>query len=129
MNIKMVIVKPKVCKWLKSEKYGGLKWKLLIDSSTKMTSGLSVGILKIQPNDSLSLHYHSPKELYIIKKGKGLLLKPDGNESLRSGDVVFIPEDTLHGLQNIGKTSLILYWIFPTDSWEEVEYNFITQKN
>ena len=126
MNKKVVITQPKEFKWLSSEKYGQLKWKLLIDSTIKITSEISVGILKIKPNDSLSLHHHNPKELYIIKKGKGLLLKPDKNERLKTGDIVFIPENTIHGIENIGKNSLLLYWIFPTDSWEEVKYNFIT---
>ena len=122
---KIVITQPKELEWLTSEKYEGLQWKLLIDSTVNMTSELSVGILKIKPNDSLSLHHHSPKEIYIIKKGKGLLLKPDQNESLKIGDIIFIPENSLHGVQNIGKTSLLLYWIFPTDSWEEIKYNFV----
>ena len=122
---KIVITQPKELEWLTSEKHEGLQWKLLIDSTVNMTSELSVGILKINPNDSLSLHHHSPKEIYIIKKGKGLLLKPDQNESLKIGDIIFIPENSLHGVQNIGKTSLLLYWIFPTDSWEEIKYNFV----
>ena len=124
MTEKVVITRPKSLKWLSSKKYCQLKWKLLIDSTFRMTSEISVGILKIKPNDSLALHYHSPKELYIIKKGKGLLLKPDKNESLKTGDIVFIPKNAVHGIKNTGKTSLLLYWIFPTDSWEEVKYNF-----
>ena len=122
---KIVIARPKEIQWSTSEQYGRLQWKLLIDSTVRMTSELSVGILKIKPNDSLSLHHHSPKEIYIIKKGKGLLLTSDQNESLKTGDIIFIPENSLHGVQNIGKTSLLLYWIFPTDSWEEIKYNFV----
>ena len=126
MRNKVVITKTKDCNWLSNEKYGELKWKLLIDSTTKMTSDISVGLVKIKPHNSLALHRHSPKELYIIKKGEGLLLKPDKNEILKTGDVVFIPENAPHGVRNTGRTSLLIYWIFSTDSWEDVKYNFIS---
>ena len=126
MTKKIVITKPNEYGWQRNKKYGELEWKLLVDSTIKMTSDMSVGILKIKPNCSLELHHHNPKELYIIKEGKGLLLKLDMNERLKTGDAIFIPENVVHGLQNIGKTSLFLYWIFPTDSWEEVTYNFMS---
>ena len=126
MNKKVVIAREKDFIWLSDKKYGELKWKLLIDSTVKMTTEMSLGILKIKPNDSLALHHHSPKELYIVKKGKGLLLKPNKNERLETGDSVYIPRNTVHGVKNIGKTALLLYWIFPTNSWEEVKYNFIS---
>ena len=74
MSNKVVITKTKDCNWLSNEKYGELKWKLLIDSTTKMTSDISVGLVKIKPNNSLALHHHSPKELYIIKKERDFYL-------------------------------------------------------
>ena len=124
MTAQVVIAKPNKLDWRRSKEYGELKWKLLVDSTITNTSDISVGVLKIKPNHSLALHSHSPKELYIIKTGKGLLLKPEKNEIIKTGDVVFISENAPHGVRNIGKKSLIIYWIFQTDCWEEVKYNF-----
>ena len=84
MTAQVVIAKPNKLDWRRSKEYGELKWKLLVDSTITNTSDISVGILKVKPNHSLALHSHSPKELYIIKTGKGLLLKPEKNEIIKT---------------------------------------------
>jgi oxalate decarboxylase/phosphoglucose isomerase-like protein (cupin superfamily) len=38
--------------------------------------------------------------------------------------VVYLPPDHVHGIRNIGAETLSLMWVFPTDSWGEVEYLF-----
>ena len=126
MKADFIISKEEDRKWLKSGEYGALRWKLLVDSTITRTSGVSVGLLKIKSNEKLALHHHSQKEIYIIKKGKGNLITPDKTSFLKAGDLVFIPENVIHGIQNNGKMSMLLYWIFPTDCWQQVKYNFVT---
>ena len=108
--------------WTTTEKYPGVRWKLLIDADFMGSSGLSLGFVEIAPGGDLTLHYHSPSEIYVITNGEGILNKSGELEEIKKGDVVYIERNAKHGLKNIGKETLEFYWIFPTDTFSEVEY-------
>ena len=115
--------------WSSTEKYPGVKWKFLIDADFDGSSSLSVGFAQIAPGGNLTLHYHSPAEIYVVTNGKGILNKSDELETIKKGDVVYIAGNTEHALSNNGKEMLEFYWIFPTDSFSEVEYFSTKQKS
>ena len=96
----------------------------MADSTQMNSHGLSCGVLVLPPGEELSLHYHSPQEIYIIRKGEGLLLSSLNTRKVCKDSFVYIPQNFEHGLKNTGKVDLELLWIFPTDCWEEVEYIF-----
>ena len=125
MKDDIIAISEQECKWTSTKEYGEMRWKLLVDSTKINSSGISVRILKLEPTCELPLHHHSPKEVYIVKKGRGLLLKSDKNKKLKKGDLVFIPENSIHGIRNTSSRPMLIYWIFPTNSWEEIKYNFI----
>jgi quercetin dioxygenase-like cupin family protein len=108
--------------WTTTEKYPGVRWKLLIDADFMGSSGLSVGFVEIIPGGDLTLHYHSPAEIYVVTGGNGILNKSGELEEIKKGDVVYIAGNAKHGLKNVGKETLEFYWIFPTDTFSEVEY-------
>ena len=108
--------------WSSTDKYPGVRWKLLIDADFMESSGLSLGFAEIAPGGELTLHYHSPDEIYVITNGTGILNKSGEEEEIKKGDVVFIASNTKHALKNEGKETLGFYWIFPTDRFSEVEY-------
>ena len=108
--------------WSSTEKYPGVKWKFLIDADFDGSSSLSVGFAQIAPGGNLTLHYHSPAEIYVVTNGTGILNKSGELETIKKGDVVYIAGNTEHALKNNGNETLELYWIFPTDSFSEVEY-------
>ena len=83
MQSKIIVVREENQDWLSSEEQGELRWKLLVDSSIGSSSGLSLGLLKIKPNYELPLHHHNPNEIYLIKRGIGLLIKSKQVESLK----------------------------------------------
>ena len=109
-------------KWSSTEKYPGVRWKFLIDADFSGSSGLSLGFAEIAPGGDLTLHYHSPAEIYVITDGAGILNKSGNLEEIKKGDVVYIEGNTKHGLKNNGKETLKFYWIFPTNRFSEVEY-------
>ena len=74
------------------------------------------------PGGNLTLHYHSPDEIYVITNGEGILNKSGELETIKKGDVVYIGRNEKHSLKNDGKETLEFYWIFPTDRFSEVEY-------
>ena len=108
--------------WSTTEKYPGVRWKFLIDADFNGSSGLSLGFAEIVPGGKLTLHYHSPAEIYVVTDGIGILNKSGEHEEIKKGDVVYIAENSKHGLKNNGKEILKFYWIFPKDRFSEVEY-------
>ena len=108
--------------WSSTEKYPGVRWKFLIDADFMGSSGLSLGFAEIAPGGDLTLHYHSPAEIYVVTSGKGILNKSGELEEIKKGDVVYIEGNAKHALKNTSKKKLEFYWIFPTDSFSEVEY-------
>ena len=108
--------------WSTTDKYPGVRWKFLIDSDYTKSSGLSLGFAEIDPGGDLILHYHSPDEIYVVTDGVGTLNKSGELEEIKKGDVVFIAGNEKHALKYNGNEVLKFYWIFPTDSFSEVEY-------
>ena len=108
--------------WSTTDKYPGVRWKFLIDSDYTESSGLSLGFAEIAPGGDLILHYHSPAEIYVITDGTGILNKAGKLQEIKKGDVVYIATNEKHALKNKGKEILKFYWIFPTNSFSEVEY-------
>ncbi len=108
--------------WTVSEKYPGVRWKYLIDGDLTGSSALSLGFCEIAPGGNLTLHYHSPAEIYVVTNGKGILNKSGELEEIKKNDVVYIDGNAKHGLKNIGTETLEFYWIFPTDRFSEIEY-------
>ena len=108
--------------WQMTDKYPGVRWKFLIDADYTKSSGLSLGFAEIAPGGDLTLHYHSPSEIYVVTNGSGILNKSGELEKISKGDVVYIDGNAKHALKNNGKETLEFYWIFPTDRFLDVEY-------
>ena len=108
--------------WTTTDKYPWVRWKFLIDKDFDGSSWLSLGYAEIAPGGDLTLHYHSPDEIYVITNGEGILNKSGDLEKIKEGDVVYIGRNEKHALKNDGKKILKFYWIFPTDRFSEVEY-------
>ena len=108
--------------WQTTEKYPGVRWKFLIDADYTNSSGLSLGFAEIASGGDLTLHYHSPAEIYVITNGKGTLNKSGRLEEIKKGDIVYIAGNEKHALKNNGNETLEFYWIFPTDRFSEVKY-------
>ena len=69
--------------WSSTEKYPGVKWKFLIDADFDGSSSLSVGFTQIAPGGNLTLHYHSPAEIYVVTNGTGILNKSGELETIK----------------------------------------------
>ena len=95
-----------------------------IDADEVPSRGLSAGLLDFPPGASLRPHRHAPPEIYLVWEGEGAVLVGDETRSVRRGSVVFVPPECRHGMTNVGSTHLSLVWVFPTDTWREVDYRF-----
>ena len=124
---KIVVSHLKDPPWNENKDQGKFRWKYMADSTQIQSHGLSCGVLVLPPGEALPLHYHSPQEIYIIRRGEGLLLSSLNTRKVCKDSFVYIPQNFEHGLKNTGEEDLELLWIFPTDCWEEVEYVFKKQ--
>lgn len=105
-----------------------LRFCFLVDRDIQASHGLSIGCLVLPVGGELPPHRHKPQELYVIKSGTGEMHLPDmTTRPVRENDFVYIPENERHGLINTGETPLEILWIFPTDSFRDVEYGYLDE--
>ena len=103
---------------------GQLRWRTLFSQGLTRTAGVTCGVTELGPGDWLGLHRHAPPEVYYVFAGAGLL-SLDGREiPVRAGSAVFIPGMAEHGIRQTGNETLRLFYAFPVDSFDSVEYLF-----
>jgi mannose-6-phosphate isomerase-like protein (cupin superfamily) len=113
------------CAWeTRPGRTDGVRWKLLVDADRGPSRGFSFGVLYFPPGTTLAPHRHTIQEAYWVREGQGELRLGDEVREVGPGTIIYIPEQHLHGITNIGTQALTLMWVFPTDTWAEVEYLF-----
>jgi quercetin dioxygenase-like cupin family protein len=100
-----------------------IRWRTLLSGERTPTQSISMGTLELPPGSSLDPHHHEPMEVYFVTDGNGTLLINAEQRPVRAGDVVYIPGNHVHGVKNTGDELLRLVWVFPTDTWPEIEYH------
>ena len=85
---------------------------------------MTCGVAEFQAGEWLGLHRHAPAEIYYVLAGAGLM-SLDGREiSVKAGSAVFIPSMAEHGIRHTGNEVLRLFYAFPVNSFDDVEYLF-----
>jgi len=103
---------------------GRLRWRTLFSKGTTPSEGITCGVTELQPGDWLGLHRHAPAEIYYVFAGSGVV-SLDGREiPVKAGSAVFIPGMAEHGIRQTGSEILRLFYAFPVDSFDQVEYLF-----
>jgi mannose-6-phosphate isomerase-like protein (cupin superfamily) len=103
---------------------GRLRWRTLFSRGLTPTAGMTCGVTALGPGDWLGLHRHAPPEVYYVFAGAGIL-SLEGREVLVSaGSAVFLPGMAEHGIRQTGNEVLRLFYAFPVDSFDSVEYLF-----
>jgi len=103
---------------------GRLSFRTLFSQGLTRTAGMTCGVTELKPGDWLGLHRHAPAEIYYVFAGAGIL-SLDGREiAVGAGSAVFIPGMAEHGIRQTGSETLRLFYAFPVDSFDGVEYLF-----
>jgi len=72
----------------------------------------SIHLAVLNPMRRLKSHYHRERdEVYIIISGRGVVRVADEVREVGVGDVVVIPKETPHGIENIGKEKLVFLFM------------------
>ncbi len=105
---------------------GDIKWKTLISGDKMASNGLSCGVAELSEKESsLRLHQHAIPEVYYILEGEGLMRINDKTFDVSTGSTIYIPNNALHQITNTSKEPLRFFYVFPTNTFADVEYNFI----
>jgi mannose-6-phosphate isomerase-like protein (cupin superfamily) len=63
--------------------------------------------VEVDPGGVIEQHLHEQSfESAYVLSGQGLLHVPEGDVSIRAGDGVTIPPQTVHGLENTGTEAM-----------------------
>ena len=102
-----------------------VRWKQMVSAGRRPSAGVSMGLLEFPVGTSIRLHHHTPPEIYYVKSGLAKLRLAETVQSLRAGGFAYIPGSAPHAIANIGQERMELIWVFPTDTWDEVEYLYL----
>ena len=103
---------------------GLVYWKTLISKGVTRSKNLTLGVASLPPGGALNEHRHKQDEIYLVLEGSGLVRVGGEETAVEAGSAVFIPGDALHSCENTGASDLRVAYVFPADSFDEVEYVF-----
>jgi quercetin dioxygenase-like cupin family protein len=82
--------------------------------------GISFCVEDQDPGRKMRIHKHlNNDELIFIHKGEGTLTLDEETIEVKTGDVVFVPRGTWHGLDNTGKEILQMVFQYSPAGFEE----------
>jgi len=82
--------------------------------------GISFCVEDQSPGRKMRIHKHlNNDELIFIHKGEGTITLDEESIEVKTGDVVFVPRGTWHGLDNTGKENLLMIFQYSPAGFEE----------
>lgn len=85
-----------------------------------------MGVAEMEPGATtdLRVHRHAQAEAYYILSGQGVVTIDGHEHAVRAGSAVFVPGNAEHGVVNTGSDIMRLLYVFPADSFADIEYQF-----
>ena len=103
---------------------GRIHWRTLLSRGLTPSAGMTCGVAELAPGDWLGLHRHAPPEIYYVFAGAGVVSFGGREIAVKPGAAVFIPGMAEHGIRQTGTEVLRLFYAFPVDSFDSVDYLF-----
>ncbi|MEE9167474.1 MAG: cupin domain-containing protein [Candidatus Neomarinimicrobiota bacterium] len=98
----------------------GITSYLLTSLRTAGARNLCTTLVEIEPGGEQRVHSHPPEQVYYILDGAGLVTVGKETEEIHSGECVFIPSGTPHGIKNHTEETL-RYFSAASPSFDEAE--------
>ncbi|MCA0850885.1 cupin domain-containing protein [Salipiger thiooxidans] len=108
--------------------FGTVRWRTLFSGDRTPTRGMVLGIAEFGPFGTLLPHRHGPAEIYFGLSGAGVVTIDGVPHPLGPEVALFVPEDAEHGTV-AGPEGLRFLYVFPRDSFADVEYRFSSAPN
>lgn len=84
----------------------GLICHLLLQESDIRGDHLAVTWVEIKPGSRQRPHRHVPEQIYVVIQGRGKMMVDDQEKEVETGDIIYIPSNSLHGIENISSEIL-----------------------
>jgi oxalate decarboxylase/phosphoglucose isomerase-like protein (cupin superfamily) len=114
-------VKPE--KW--SDARGRLSFHTLVSGDVTPSKGLTAGVTIVPPGGELAMHSHAPPEIYFAFEGVAIVTIEGIERTVSVGATVFIPGNALHAIRNPFDADFKMFYVFPADRFDEIEYKFV----
>jgi mannose-6-phosphate isomerase-like protein (cupin superfamily) len=85
----------------------GIKSYLLVSESTSDAKSITTSLVEMSSGGKQHIHLHLTEQSYFIISGEGEMTVGAETITVKSGDSIFIPSNTPHGLINSGKEVLL----------------------
>jgi quercetin dioxygenase-like cupin family protein len=102
----------KIAKAPKVERGDGVVTTLLIGRETAPGSTFTSGLTSFPAGRSAPLHSHNCGEQVTLLEGEGEVEIEGQATYLEKYDTTYIPAGKAHRFNNVGKTSLVILWIY-----------------
>jgi mannose-6-phosphate isomerase-like protein (cupin superfamily) len=97
----------------------GLVSHVLLNVGDLPETRLTVTWVDVDPGSGQRLHSHGPEQVYVVVRGRGKMKVGDEERWVVEGDLIYIPPDTLHGIENLSDEVLTyVSAATPTVDWE-----------
>ena len=97
----------------------GLVSRILLHRGDLPESQLTVTWVEVAPGSGQRPHSHAPEQVYVIVRGRGRMKVGDEEVVVGEGDLIHIPPETLHGIENLADEVLTyVSAATPTVDWE-----------
>ncbi len=84
----------------------GLVSHILLQQGDVPDDRLSVTWVEIALGGHQRPHHHAPEQIYVIVRGNGHMQVGEEETDVAEGDLVYIPSDVVHSIENLGDTVL-----------------------
>ena len=103
-----------------------VRWRTLISGDRTPTDSLTLGVAELEPGELKRFrpHRHAHPEVYYILSGEGIVSISGVEHRVRSRSTIFIPGSVEHYAQNTGSDLLRLLYVFASDSFADIKYEY-----
>ena len=79
----------------------GLVSHILLEKGDVPGGELTVTWVDVAPGSAQISHKHVPEQVYVVVRGRGLMRVGDEERPAAEGDLVYIPSNMAHNIENI----------------------------
>ncbi len=103
--------------------FGTVMWRTLVSSDQTPSRDMVMGVAEFGAGGTLLPHRHEPSEIYYGLSGSGIVTIDGIPHVIAQGTAIHIPSNAEHGTV-AGPEGLAFVYVFPRDSFAEVDYRF-----
>ncbi len=101
-----------------SRERDGLISHILLQKGDVSCERLSITWVDVAAGSGQSPHRHFPEQVYVIIKGKGRMQVGGEEQEVTEGDLIYIPSNEVHGIENTSREEVLSYISVSTPAFD-----------